>query len=298
MNYKPNPIDTSDIALGDEFYALMESLAEQVHEVWAKGRVDDGWTYGEVRDDAKKQTPCLVPYSELSENEKEYDRNTAVETLKLIVKLGYEINFKGTADSSNNRSATFLDPDEAYLLGEECHKKRDYVNAINYYRIAADKWHLLARCRIGEYYLHGRGVKADKKRALAILEPVAKQGIAEAQYLLGVFYHITSGHLDELKAREMYELAAKQGHIEAQFSLGNSLEQGYYDTPINYEEAVKWYSLSAEQGKISAQYSLGFCYEIGRGVEQSIEMAIKWYQKAAKQGFSAAKDRIKALNKK
>ena len=296
--YKPNPIDTSDITLGDEFYALMESLAEQVHEVWAKGRADAGWTFGESRDDAKKQTPCLVPYSELPENEKEYDRNTAVETLKLIVKLGYEINFKGTAASSNNRSTTFLDPDEAYLLGEEYHKKRDYENAINYYRIAADKWHLLARCRIGEYYLHGRGVKADKERAFAILEPVAKQGIAEAQFLLGVFYHITSGHLDELKAREMYELAAKQGHIKAQFSLGNSFYHGYYNGAVNYAEAVNWYTIAANQGEPQAQYELGVCYETGRGVKQSTEEAILWYKKAAKQGESFARDRIKTLKGK
>ncbi len=296
--YNPNPIDTSDITLGDEFYALMENLAEQVHEVWAKGRVDDGWTYGEFRDDAKKQTPCLVPYSELSENEKEYDRNTAVETLKLIVKLGYEINFKGASDSSKIKSTTFLDPDEVYLLGEECHKKRDYANAINYYRIAADKWHLLARCRVGEYYLYGRGVKSDKERAFAILDSVSKMGIAEAQYLLGVFYHITSEHLDELKAREMYELAAKQGHIKAQFSLGNSFYHGYYNGAVNYVEAVKWYTIAANQGEPQAQYELGVCYESGRGINQSIDEAILWYKKAAKQGYSPAKNKIKDLKGK
>lgn len=196
------------------------------------------------------------------------------------------------------KQSTYITADEAFRLGEEFGERRDYLNAIEYYQIAIEKGHLLAQCRLGEYYLFGRGVKTDTDKAFALIEPVSKRGISDAQYALGVFYHITSGHLDELKAREMYELAAKQGHMEAQFSLGNSLEQGYYNAPINYEEAVKWYILSAEQGKISAQYSLGVCYERGRGVEQSIEMAIKWYQKAAKQGFSAAKDRIKALKGK
>ena len=51
----------------------------------------DGWTYGEKRDDDKKHHPCLIPYSELSEEEKAYDRSTSFETLKLIVKLGYKI---------------------------------------------------------------------------------------------------------------------------------------------------------------------------------------------------------------
>jgi len=89
--YKPNPIDTSDIVLSEEILALAEKLAENTHEVWATGRINDGWTYGEQRDDSKKKHPCLIPYDELPESEKEYDRATALETLKLIIKLGYEI---------------------------------------------------------------------------------------------------------------------------------------------------------------------------------------------------------------
>lgn len=89
--YKPNPIDTSDVVLDKELIMLTEEIAENVHEVWSKGRIEDGWTYGQTRNDEKKETPCLVPYSELSEEEKEYDRKTAMETLKLIIKLGYTI---------------------------------------------------------------------------------------------------------------------------------------------------------------------------------------------------------------
>lgn len=92
MNYTPNPIDTSDVELSSDIMALMEKIAKNTHEVWAKGRLDEGWSYGEVRNDELKQTPCMVPYEELSEGEKEYDRNTASETLKLIIKLGYKIS--------------------------------------------------------------------------------------------------------------------------------------------------------------------------------------------------------------
>ena len=53
--------------------------------------MNEGWTYGPVRDDQKRQTPCLVPYEELSEEEKAYNRNTALSTLKFIVALGFEI---------------------------------------------------------------------------------------------------------------------------------------------------------------------------------------------------------------
>lgn len=89
--YTPKPINTADIELPNELLQLTETIAENVHEIWAAGRISEGWTYGEKRDDVKKETPCLVPYSELTEGEKEYDRNTALETLKLIVALGYKI---------------------------------------------------------------------------------------------------------------------------------------------------------------------------------------------------------------
>lgn len=89
--YKPEPVNTENIVLSEELVQLTEKIAENVHDVWALGRISEGWTYGEVRDDKLKQTPCLVPYGELSESEKQYDRNTAMETLKLIIALGYKI---------------------------------------------------------------------------------------------------------------------------------------------------------------------------------------------------------------
>ena len=91
MKYIPHPIDTSGVALSDELMQLTEKLAENTHEVWAQGRVAEGWTYGEARDDVNKKTPCLVPYEALPESEKDYDRNTAMETLRLMLKLGYTI---------------------------------------------------------------------------------------------------------------------------------------------------------------------------------------------------------------
>lgn len=89
--YKPNPVDTNHVELPSDLLELTETIARDVHERWAAGRIAEGWTYGETRDDARKTTPCLVPYSQLPEEEKEYDRNTALQTLKLIVTLGYKI---------------------------------------------------------------------------------------------------------------------------------------------------------------------------------------------------------------
>lgn len=89
--YNPNPISTDDITLSPEILELSEKIAENVHEVWAQSRIAEGWTYGPQRDDAKKEHPCLVPYDELPEIEKEYDRNTSQETLKVIMKLGFKM---------------------------------------------------------------------------------------------------------------------------------------------------------------------------------------------------------------
>lgn len=87
----PQPVDTSDVRLPEELDALVEQMAKNVHEVWAQNRIEQGWTYGEERDDALKHHPCLVPYEDLPEIEKAYDRDTALSTLKLISKLGFSI---------------------------------------------------------------------------------------------------------------------------------------------------------------------------------------------------------------
>lgn len=90
-NYNPKPIDTSDIVLTDDLNELVEQMAENVHDIWAQSRMQQGWTYGPERNDELKHHPCLIPYGELPEVEKNYDRDTAVETLKLILKLGFRI---------------------------------------------------------------------------------------------------------------------------------------------------------------------------------------------------------------
>lgn len=89
--YVPNPIDVSDINLPDDIIALAELISKNVHEVWAKMRLEEGWVYGEKRNDDLKTNPCIVPYEDLPEEEKAYDRNTALETLRLIIKLGYKL---------------------------------------------------------------------------------------------------------------------------------------------------------------------------------------------------------------
>lgn len=89
--YNPKPTDTAQVVLPAELESLAEEIAKNVHEVWSQNRMNEGWVYGPVRNDEKKETPCLVPYEELPEEEKAYDRNTAFSTLRLIVSLGFDI---------------------------------------------------------------------------------------------------------------------------------------------------------------------------------------------------------------
>jgi ryanodine receptor 2 len=90
--YRPIPKELNSIQLPDELNDLVEAMARNVHEVWAQSRIEEGWKYGSERNDTLKQHPCLVPYEQLTEMEKEYDRRTAVSTLKLISKLGFKIS--------------------------------------------------------------------------------------------------------------------------------------------------------------------------------------------------------------
>ncbi|HEY9403927.1 MAG TPA: TRAFs-binding domain-containing protein [Pyrinomonadaceae bacterium] len=91
MEYKPRPIDTSQITLSEDVLELTELLAKNTHENWARQRLSEHWRYGAERNDERREHPGLVSYEELTEVEKQYDRNTALETLKTIVSLGYRI---------------------------------------------------------------------------------------------------------------------------------------------------------------------------------------------------------------
>lgn len=87
----PDPVDTRHVELPADLLALTETLARHAHAVWQRQRLADGWRYGPARDDQRRLHPSLVSYEELSEDERQYDRNAALETLRAIVALGYRI---------------------------------------------------------------------------------------------------------------------------------------------------------------------------------------------------------------
>ena len=90
IRYEPISIDTSSVKLSNDIVELTE-FGKNAHETWASRRLAAGWRYGSRRNDARKEHSCLVPYEELSESEKEYDRSAAMETLKAILAMGYRI---------------------------------------------------------------------------------------------------------------------------------------------------------------------------------------------------------------
>jgi hypothetical protein len=91
MTYKPAPLDVSKVELTPELCELTEQLARNTHEIWAQERIAQGWKFGPQRDDRRKEHPSLIPYEELPEDEKVYDRNTAMGTLKAVQALGFRI---------------------------------------------------------------------------------------------------------------------------------------------------------------------------------------------------------------
>ena len=92
--YIPHPINLDDVEVEEELLELREAIAENAHEVWAETRRSEGWSYGPARDDARKQHPDMLPYNLLPDSEKEYDRLMAMNTIKLVKKLGWELKKK------------------------------------------------------------------------------------------------------------------------------------------------------------------------------------------------------------
>lgn len=92
--YYPSPVNVTDVELPYELNSLVEELAKNVHDVWAVSRMREKWNYGKKRNDQQKTHPCLVSYDDLPDSEKAYDRDTAVMTVKLIMKLGFHIKRK------------------------------------------------------------------------------------------------------------------------------------------------------------------------------------------------------------
>jgi FOG: TPR repeat, SEL1 subfamily len=207
----------------------------------------------------------------------------------------------------------------------------DELEAVQWYRRAAEKGHLTSQYNLGVIYAKGRGVVQDYSESFKWYKKAAEQGDMSAQYTLAMMYrkgvgteknekeaanwyyraavqgHVNSqynlaslyasGHgvpKDDAEAFEWYKQAAEKGHINAQVSLGYLYGKGK-GTPRNDLESIHWYCKAAEQGHPNAQYNLGVVYSKGRGIEKNLKEAAKWYRLAADQGDEKARQALERL---
>ncbi len=173
-------------------------------------------------------------------------------------------------------------------IGNGYWHEKNYLEAVKYYRQAAEQGYADAQNNLGYCYYKGQGVAQDCREAVKWYRKAAEQGYATAQGWMGYCYEHGQGvQQDYREAVKWYRKAAEQGDADAQNSLGYCYAHGR-GVVQDYQEAVKWYRKAAEQGYAGAQNNLGYCYQDGQGVQQDQQEAVKWYRKAAERGDAAA----------
>jgi TPR repeat protein len=147
-----------------------------------------------------------------------------------------------------------------------------------------------AQLQLGMYYLTGRGVKADPKKAAIWFKKAAAQGKHLAEYMLGEIYRLGNGvKKSHPEAARWYQKAVDGGFAPSQFALGNMMmiDRGE-GVPKNTTEGARLLTLSAEQGYPEAQCALATCYQHGDGLEPSLDKSLYWNKKSADQGNATA----------
>lgn len=152
------------------------------------------------------------------------------------------------------------DLEEWTLKGNEYYDRREYVEAVKWYRKAVEQGYARAQANLGVCYYFGRGVDKDQAEAVKWFRKAAEQGFGAAQYKLGICYENGEG------------------------------------TAKDDKEAVRWYRKAAEQGNMWGAFYLADCYAHGRGVPKDKTQALKWFQAADEHGHPRAKEQIKQLS--
>ena len=181
----------------------------------------------------------------------------------------------------------------AYVHGRGVPK--DFDEAIRWLRLAASSHDAAAQRELGYHHGKGLGVPQDEKQAVRWFRLAADQGDRIAQYNLGFAYGNGRGvPKDEREAIRWYQLAAQQEMADAQCALGLIYEHGL-GVPVDYEKAAHWNRLAADKGHAEACNNLGWLYENGLGVTQDFDVAKRWYEAAARQEYEGARMRLSHL---
>ena len=182
--------------------------------------------------------------------------------------------------------------------GAAAYKKGDYKTAVKLWKPLAEQGNANAQFVLGLMYANGEGVPEDDKQAVKWYRLAAEQGLADAQYNLGFMYANGEGvPEDDKQAVKWFRLAAEQGLASAQNNLGVRYENGQ-GVIINYTEAVRLYNLSARQGNEYGMYNFAGMYKDGKGVEEDKIYAYMWFNLANEAGHSSAKDKREELSEK
>jgi TPR repeat protein len=193
----------------------------------------------------------------------------------------------GTAISGSQSSA--------FETGMAYFRKKDFGEAVKWFRQAGEQGHSLAQGYLGNLYDTGRGVSQNYREAVTWYRRAAEQGDPWGQYLLGTMYQAGNGVTkDDVEAVKWFRKAAEQGYAGGQYNLGWMY---YYGRGVSrdYREAAQWYRKAAEQGHPHGQRSLGMMYETGTGISQNVAEAARWYREAADQGDAYAEVRLREL---
>lgn len=177
----------------------------------------------------------------------------------------------------------------AVILGKKYSERRNFVEAVRWYRKAAKQGDINAQHNLAVMYDDGDGVRQDKVEAIGWYRKAAEQGDADAQNRLGIMYENGEGAKpNKFESVRWFRMAAEQGNAEAQFNLGINFDTGKFLLQ-DKGEAARWYQKAAEQGIAAAQFNLASMYFNGEGVTKDKEKSIYWARKAADQGNEKAK---------
>ena len=231
------------------------------------------WTVKEISYSLKKEKPILpvkldeAEYAESIDFDLididfiQYHSNRPTSATERLLKSVSKKLGKSQPPTAPNNPGSNLSPDELNSRGLSHYNKQEYEQAVDFFRKAAE------------------------------------QGLATAQFNLGVCYDYGKGvSQDHNEAVKWYRKAAEQGHATAQNNLGYCYKNGH-GVAQDYNEAIKWYKKAAEQGHAYAQNNLGYCYENGQGVPKDLQKAIELYRKSAEQGHETAIYNLKRLGK-
>lgn len=213
-----------------------------------------------------------------------FGNNKVTQTPKEPVKVAPAVVIKETPEDMNQKGVKYSDEEK-------------YVEAVKWFKLAAEQGNADAQYNLGDCYFLGNGVEKDLKEAVKWYKLAAEQGSADVQYDLGDCYYLGNGvEVDYKESLKWYRLSAEQGNADSQNMVGICYYFGR-GVEIDYKEAINWFKLAEAQGKIIAKFNIGRCYENGFGVDKNEAEAVKWYKLGAAAGDKNSQEALDNINK-